>query len=349
VRIDSEQLPRRLERGIDRLYTVYGEETLLALEAADRIRHHVRKAGHDEREVLTVESGFDWSQLAASGSSLSLFGSRRLLELRVPSGKPGTEGAEAIKRFTRDLPPDTVTLVSLPKLDRSTLGSAWFEALDAAGVAVAASAVPVARLPQWLAGRLALQGQEADAGTLQFIAERVEGNLLAAQQELHKLALLFPAGRLDRAAVESAVLDVARYDVFKLGETLLAADALRFARMLEGLQGEGVAPPLVLWAISEELHALHRVKTATAAGRPLQVALREARVWGARGELLPGALRRVSRQALEDGLLHAAAVDRMIKGLAPGDVWDELLQLGLRLAPAGRVQDDRGNRGRMPG
>jgi DNA polymerase-3 subunit delta len=335
VRIDSEQLPRRLERGLDALYAVYGEEPLLALEAADRIRHHARRSGYEEREILTAEAGFDWSQLGASGSSLSLFGSRRLLELRVPSGKPGTDGADAIKRYTANLPPDTLTLVSLPKVDRATQASGWFEALDAAGLMVAANAVPLARLPQWLAGRLALQGQEADAHTLQFLADRVEGNLLAAQQELQKLALLFPPGRLTHAAIESAVLDVARYDVFKLGETLLCADRLRFLRMLEGLQGEGVAPPLVLWAISEELHALWRVGAATAAGRPLQVALREARVWGARAELLPAALRRVNRQALEAALVEAAAVDRMIKGLARGDVWDALLRLGLRLAPEG--------------
>ena len=345
MRIDSEQLPQRLERKLDALYTVFGEEPLLALEAADRIRHHARRAGYEEREVLTVESGFDWSQLGASGSSLSLFGSRRIVELRIPTGKPGTEGADAIKRYTADLPPDTLTLVSLPKVDRTTQGSGWFEALDAAGVTVAANAVPLARLPQWLAGRLALQGQEADADTLQFIADRVEGNLMAAQQELHKLALLFPAGKLAREAIEAAVLDVARYDVFKLGESLLAADRVRFVRMLEGLQGEGVAPPLVLWAISEELHALWRVGSAVSAGRPMQVALRESRVWGARAELLPGALRRVGRQDLEAGLLEAAAIDRMIKGLARGDVWDGLLRLGLRLAPEGA----RGNRGRMQG
>ena len=186
---------------------------------------------------------------------------------------------------------------------------------------------------------------ESVRDTLQFIADRVEGNLMAAQQELHKLALLFPAGKLAREAIEAAVLDVARYDVFKLGESLLAADRVRFVRMLEGLQGEGVAPPLVLWAISEELHALWRVGSAVSAGRPMQVALRESRVWGTRAELLPGALRRVGRQDLEAGLLEAAAIDRMIKGLARGDVWDGLLRLGLRLAPEGA----RGNRGRMQG
>jgi DNA polymerase-3 subunit delta len=342
VRIDTEQLAQHLQRGLQPLYTLYGEETLLALEAADRIRQQARAQGYSEREVLTAEAGFDWSQLAMSGNSLSLFGSHRILDLRVPSGKPGTEGAEAIKRFAADLPPDTVTLVSLPRLDRTTLASGWFQALETAGVAVAANAVPPARLPQWLAGRLRRQDQEADDDTLALLAGMVEGNLLAAQQEVQKLALLFPAGKLTREGVESAVLDVARFDVFKLGQTLLGGDPVRFVRVLEGLKGEGAAPPLVLWAITEELHALWRVSAAVAAGKPLQLALREARVWGPRADLLPRALRRIRGRELEAALLHAAQVDRTIKGLARGDAWEELLRLGLCLTGS-----EAGNRGRM--
>jgi DNA polymerase-3 subunit delta len=348
MRVDSEQLPQQLTRGLKALYTVYGEETLLALEAADRIRAQARAEGHSEREVLTVETGFDWSDLAMSGNSLSLFGSRRILELRIPSGKPGVQGADAIKRYAVRLPPDTVTLVSLPKLDKATLASGWFEALDAAGVSVCASAVPPTKLPQWLAGRLALQGQHTDPNTLQMLADLVEGNLLAAQQEVQKLALLFPPGTLASEDVRSAVTDVARYDVFKLGETLLAADSARFAHVLEGLRSEGVAPPLVLWAITEELRALWRVSGALASGTPMPAALREARVWGRRAELMPRAVRRVGGTDLEQALLHAGEVDRMIKGLARGDVWDGLLQLGLRLALPVPSSPARGNRGRMP-
>jgi len=345
MRIDSEQLAQSLKRGLQALYTIYGEETLLALEAADRIRAQARASGYTEREILTVESGFDWSRLTMAGSSLSLFGSRRVLELRIPSGKPGNEGADVIKRYTASLPPDTITLLLLPKLDRATLGTAWFEALEGAGVAVAANPVPAARLPQWLAGRLQQQGQQADADTLQCLADMVEGNLLAAQQELLKLALLFPAGKLTREAVEAAVADVARYDIFQIGETLLAGDAIRFVRMLEGLRSEGVAPPLVLWAITEEMRTIARVMAQTAQGKPMALAMREARVWGARAELLPRALRRFHVADLEDGLLEAAAVDRTIKGLSRGDAWDQLLRLGLRitLAPG----PARGNRGRI--
>jgi DNA polymerase-3 subunit delta len=345
--IDSEQLPQQLQRGLRPLYTVFGEETLLALEAADRIRRAARAKGYADREVLTVEAGFDWSRLHASSHSLSLFGSQRLLELRIPSGKPGVEGAEAIKRFCADLPPDTVSLVSLPKLDKATLNSGWFQALEGAGVAVTAAPVPAARLPQWLAGRLAQQGQEAEPDALERLAGMVEGNLLAAQQEVQKLALLFPAGRLAPEDIQSAVMDVARYDVFKLGEAILAGDRARLARMLDGLQAEGVAPPLVLWAIAEEIRALWRVGRALDAGKPMAVALRDARVWGARADLLPRAVRGVSPAALEAALLHAARADRLIKGLGRGDAWDELLQLALRLMPCAAPQRPQSNRGRI--
>jgi DNA polymerase-3 subunit delta len=348
MRIDPEQLAQHVQRGLKPLYTVHGEEALLALEAADRIRRQARASGYVEREVLTAESGFDWSQLYASGHSLSLFGARRLLELRIPSGKPGVEGAEAIKCFCADLPPDTVSLVSLPKLDKATLASGWFEALDSAGVTVAAQPVPRNRLPQWLAGRLAQNGQEADPATLELLAGMVEGNLLAAQQEVHKLALLFPPGRLDAADVESAVMDVARYDVFKLGEAILAGNRVRLMRMLDGLRGEGVAPPLVLWAIVEEIRALWRVGRALSAGAPMPVALREAKVWGARAELLPQAARRVRPGEIQAALVEAARVDRLIKGIGRADPWDSLAQLALRLVPEASPRSGPAeNRGRI--
>jgi len=350
MRVDPEQLLQHLQRGLKPLYTVHGEETLLALEAADRIRRQARANGYVEREVLTVESGFDWSQLHMSGHSLSLFGARRLLELRIASGKPGVEGAEAIKRFCSDLPPDTVSLVSLPKLDRATLTSGWFQELDSAGVTIAAQPVPRSQLPQWLSGRLARNGQEADQVTLELLAGMVEGNLLAAQQEVQKLALLFPRGRLQAHDVESAVMDVARYDVFKLGEAILAGNRARLVRMLDGLRGEGVALPLVLWAIVEEIRALWRVSRALSAGVPMPVALREAKVWGTRAELLPQAVRRVRPGEIQGALVEAARVDRLIKGIGRADPWDSLAQLVLRLVPGASPQSGAaGNRGRISG
>jgi DNA polymerase-3 subunit delta len=341
VRIDTDQLGAHLSRGLSSLYTLYGEETLLALEAADLIRARAREAGYSERHTLTVESGFDWSQLAMSGNSLSLFATRRVIDLRIPSGKPGTEGAEALRSYAANLPPDTVTLIALPKLDRSQQTSGWFEALDQAGIMVAANTVTVARLPRWLNARLSAQGQKADEAALQFLTTRIEGNLLAAHQEVQKLALLFPAGNLGLAEVEEAVLDVARYDAFKLGECVLLGDAARLTRMLDSLQGEGAAPTLALWALSEEARALLYVLNGQEARRPLQQLLRETRVWGARAELLPKALRRFTRTQLEDALLYAADVDRMIKGLVKGDLWDALLELGLRLCRPRRAVESR--------
>jgi DNA polymerase-3 subunit delta len=331
VRIESDQLAGHLTRSLTGLYTVYGDEPLLALEAADLIRARARSAGYAERNVLTVESGFDWSELAMSGNSLSLFALKRLLELRIPSGKPGVEGAQRLADYARNLPADTLTLVSLPKLDRTQLASGWFDALDQAGMVVTANPVTAARLPRWLSARLSAQGHSAEEAALQFLAARTEGNLLAAHQEVQKLGLLFPPGKLTLSQIEEAVLDVARYDAFKLGECVLAGDSARLTRMLDGLQAEATAPTLVLWALSEEARALLYVMEGQEQRRPLQQLLRETRVWGARADLLPKAVRRFTKARLEDTLLYAAAVDQMAKGLVKGDVWDALLELGLML------------------
>jgi DNA polymerase-3 subunit delta len=334
MRISTEQLAQQLKRGLAPLYTVHGDEPLLALEATDRIRAHAREAGHSERMVLTAEQHFDWSQLRMCGLAQSLFASRRVIELRIPNGKPGVEGGQALQDFCARLPADTVTLVYLPAIDWRGQKAAWFGALDAAGVLVEAKQVARAALPAWLAGRLKSQAQTADDATLAFIADKVEGNLLAAYQEVQKLALVFPPGKLAFDEVKQAVLDVARFDVYDLGGVVIAGDAAQCARVLEGLHGEGAAAPLVLWAITEEVRALGRVIAGVAAGRPLAQALRDARIWGPRQDLIQRHANRCTQTQIEGALLHAARIDRMIKGLAKGDVWDELLQLALRFARA---------------
>lgn len=346
MRIDSEHLTQHLSRGLKSLYVVYGEELLLALEAADRIRAKALEQGFDERRVLIAESNFDWGELDMVSNSLSLFAPKRLLDLRIPSGKPGKDGSEALQRLATDPPDETVTVISLPGIDRQAQTSKWFEALDKAGVAVHAAAIKRDRLGQWLAGRLAQQSQRADAQTIEFLVDRVEGNLMAAHQEVQKLALLFPAGQLPFDEVKNAVVDVARFNVFEIGATLLKADRVHFVRVLDGLQAEGTAAPLVLWAITEEVRAMASVKAAMAAGRPLAQALREARVWGPRQELIPAALRRLTQAQLIAALRHAADIDRMIKGLASGDLWDALLQLGLELTAAQHGRDTA-NRGKI--
>jgi len=350
MQVRLEALAAQLAKRIAPLYVVHGDEHLLAIEAADRIRAAARGAGYSERDVLQVDRHFRWSRLAESGQSLSLFGDRKLIELRIPGGKPGKEGSVALQAFAASIDSsvvdgDTITLVTLPRLEREQKNSAWFGALDAVGVTVEAPIVDRTRLPAWIADRLAAQGQSADAEALGFLADRVEGNLLAAHQEVQKLALLHPAGRLRFEDIRDAVLDVARYDVFKLGEAMLAGDAPRVARMVDGLRGEGTSPVLVHWAMTEEVRALLRAKIGVAAGQSLQTLTRQLRVWGARERLFEGALGRLSMPALRDALMRCAEIDRIVKGLqslgsslgaAPlGDAWTELSRLGVSIAASG--------------
>ena len=334
MRIDSEQLGQHLSRGLKSLYLVYGEELLLALEASDRIRAKALEQGFSERRVLIVEPGFDWGELAMLSNSLSLFAPKRVLDLRIPTGKPGKEGSEALQSLAASLPADTVTVITLPGVDRQGQSSKWFQALDQSGLVVQAAVIKRERLGQWIASRLSQQGQTADAQTIELLIDRVEGNLMAAYQEVQKLALLFGAGPLRFEEVKQAVVDVARFNVFDIGAALLRGDRAHFVRILDGLQAEGAAAPLVLWAIAEEARTLAKVQAATARGQPLAQVLRDARVWGARQDLMPAALRRLSQSQLIAALRRAADIDRMIKGLASGDAWDALLQLGLELTAA---------------
>jgi DNA polymerase-3 subunit delta len=328
-----EQLEGHLARELRTLYAIHGDEPLLSMEAADAVRARARAGGFSERAVLLAERGFDWNELAASAASLSLFGDRKLIELRLPSGKPGTDGSRAIEAHCARLSADSVTLVMLPRLDRAGQSSAWFEALGSKGMVVNVFPVERQRLPEWIAARLARQKQSARPETLRFLADCVEGNLLAAHQEIQKLGLLLPAGELSFDAVREAVMNVARYDAGKLAEAMLSGDRSRLARMLEGLRGEGEAPPRVLWLLAEEIRAVCRVQEGLSAGRSLMDVCREARVWGdARQAAVGNAAKKFPRAALLSALAHAAAADRMVKGVVKGDVWDELLQLSLRFA-----------------
>jgi DNA polymerase-3 subunit delta len=333
MQLRAEELGRHLSRSLAALYVIHGDEPLQSLEAADAIRAAAREKGYAEREVLTVERSFDWNQLLVSGASLSLFSSKKLIELRIPGGKPGTEGAAAIVRHCSASAPDVLTIVTLPRLERRAQDAAWFKALTRDGVLINTFQVERAQLPQWIAGRLARQKQKADRETLQFLADSVEGNLLAAHQEIQKLGLLFPPGELAFDPVCSAVLNVARYDAFKLNEAMLTGDKARLARMLDGLKSEGEAPPKILWVLAEEIRAVAKVQAGMAQGEDLHELYRNNRVWGGvRQQQVTDAARRLKSAALGQALRHAARIDRTVKGLARGDVWDELLQLCLRFA-----------------
>lgn len=334
MRISSEDLPRHLSKGLGLLYVIHGEALLLAIEAADAIRSAAREAGYTEREVIIAEQHFKWAELRNSAQSMSLFSSRKVIDLRIPSGKPGVEGAQALQEHCSNLNQDTLTLISLPRLDGTALKSKWFGALEEHGTIVNAEEISLGALPAWIAARLKRQDQSADTDTLTFLAQRVEGNLLAAFQEIQKLALLFPAGPLSFEQVKDSVMDVARYDVFKLSEAMLTGDAERYARILNGLRAEGTATVLILWAIAEDIRTLAKVTRALQQSGNLAGALRDARVWGIRQKPVERAARRFTPVFAERALRQAALIDKLIKGLRQGDVWDELLQLGVRCARA---------------
>lgn len=335
MRISSDDLPRHLAKGLGSLYVIHGDALLLAIEAADAIRIAAREAGYSEREVLIAEQHFKWAELRNSAQSMSLFSARKVVDLRIPSGKPGVEGAQALQDHCDNLNPDTLTLISLPKLESTALKSKWFAVLEQHATVISADEIPLNALPVWIAARLKRQQQSADEDTLVFLAQRVEGNLLAAFQEIQKLALLFPAGPLTFEQVKDSVMDVARYDIFKLSEAMLAGDAARYARILEGLQAEGTATVLILWAISEDIRVMAKVSRAMQQSGNLAGALRDARVWGVKQKLVERAVRRFSPAFAERALRQAAQIDKLIKGLRKGDVWDELLQLGVRCARTG--------------
>jgi DNA polymerase-3 subunit delta len=331
MQLRSEQLEAQLAKGLAPVYAVHGDEPLLALEAADAVRAAARKGGFTDREVFEPGRHFDWSELQHALASLSLFGGRKIVELRLASGKPGAEGGAAIAGYCERPSPDVLLLVSLPRLDRAAQGSAWFGALSRAGVVVDVWPVERARLPAWIAERLARQKQRAPREALELLADRVEGNLLAAHQEVQKLALLAPEGEIGLEELREAVANVARYDAYTACEAMLSGDASRYVRVIDGLKSEGEAPTLVLWALSEELQALGRIQAGAAAGRPVDDLLRENRVWGARQRPMKAAAARVKPAAVRSALAHAAAIDRAIKGVGNGEPWDEFLKLGLGL------------------
>ena len=335
MRIKSEELQRHLAKGLGPLYVVHGEALLLAIEAADAIRTAARTAGFSEREVIITEQHFKWAELRNSAQSMSLFASRKVIDLRIPSGKPGVEGAQALLEHCENLSADILTLVTLPRLDGTAMKSKWFTALEQHGIVISADEISLAALPEWIAERMKRQGQSTDADTLVFLAQKVEGNLLAAFQEIQKLALLFPAGPLTFEQVKDSVMDVARFDVFKLSEAMLAGDAERYVRILDGLRAEGTATVLVLWAVAEDIRTLAKVSRAMQQSGNLANALRDARVWGVKQKLVERAARRFTPVFAERALRQAAQIDKLIKGLRHGDVWDELLQLGVRCARAG--------------
>jgi DNA polymerase-3 subunit delta len=334
VNISAERLPDQLTRGLAALYVVVGDEPLAAQEASDAIRAAARAAGHSERNVYTVQGRYNWQGIFAGGDNLSLFAERRLTEIRIPSGKPGVDGAKALEAYAAKLPADTLTLISLPGMDWKAMQSRWFAALAKTGVVVEARPLDRAALPDWIERRLAKQGLRAERAALAFLADQVEGNLLAAQQEIDKLALLLPPGTVTLADVEHAVVDVSRLEADALADALYAGDSARFAQIVADLKDSGEAVPAILWQVSSAVQLLLRLKLAVAQGDSLPAVMRT--LWGRdkqRAPQIERALKRLSLTRVESALADLALIDRQAKGLERvGDPWDTLLRVGMTLA-----------------
>ena len=337
MKLRSEQLDANLKRGLAPIWLISGDEPLLTDEACARIRGTARAQGYDERQSYQSETGFDWKGWLAGFDSLSLFSSRRLIELRLPTGKPGIEGGKTLEAWASNPPADTLLLVTTPKLDKATLSSKWATALEAKGILMQTAPPPLERLPDWIGERLARHGLKADSDTLAWLAARVEGNLLAAHQEIEKLALLLPPGQMDRDAVRAAVTDVARYDVADLSESFLKGDAARFCRVLDGLRAEGEALPFVLAVLGGEVRTLYRLAAGLARGERLPALMQAARVWDSRQGLVERALQRAGLAKLAWAMRGLSRLDRAAKGLLREDTWDELKQLGLALMNKGKA------------
>ena len=332
MRLRPDQLTGHLRKNLARLYLVFGEEPLQALEAADAIRAAARERGYTERECLTVEASFDWSALAQRAASPSLFADRRLLEVRLGNAKPGDAGARALSDYAERPAEDAVLLITAGKLDWNTQKSRWFAALDGAGVVVAALPVEPRQLPGWIERRLRERGLNPTSDAVALLAERVEGNLLAAAQDIEKLALLADGRELNVPAVLATVGDSARYSIYDFVDAALLGQPERVARILNGLRDEGIEPVLVNWALHQEVRRLAALAFACERGHVWDAALAEQKVWEKRKPLLRQALRRLALADCRRLLRDCAKTDRTVKGVEPGSVWEGLLANGLRLA-----------------
>jgi len=325
MRVYPEKLQAQLKQQLLPVYLVSGDETLLVQECCDMIRHKAREAGCSDREVYDAGvSGFNWQDILGSATSMSLFAERKLVELRIPSGKPGSDGSKALCEYLELAGGDDILLIMAGKIDKQSTNSKWYKALDAAGATIQVWPVDARNLPRWLEQRVRTAGMEIDREALQLLCERVEGNLLAAVQEVEKLKLLADGGRISTATITEAVADNARHNLFDMADNALKGDATASLRMLHGLRGEGTEPPVILWALAREIRALHGIKLDCDAGTPVQKALADRRVWKNRMPLVQAALARHNRGSLSQLLEQSLTVDGCIKGFADGKPWDEL-------------------------
>jgi DNA polymerase-3 subunit delta len=340
MRFKPEQLSAALKKGLMPVYFISGDEPLQLGEMADAVRKAARTAGFENREIISVETGFEWNQLAFSADSLSIFADKKIIDLRLPTGTPGTDGAKALTAYCQRLPEDTLLLITAGKVASGALKSRWLEALDKAGAVIQVWPLEGQDLIRWLQQRMQQRGLSAETDGLRLLASRIEGNLLAAAQEIEKLYVLYGTGNLSQKQIFDVVADSSRYDVFKLMDSVLSAGVNRIIKILSGLRAEGIAAPVVLWALTREARSLIKIKLALVGGQPRDLVFKNNQIWDKRKQLVSNALHRLSDSDLTGILVLSAQADRQIKGQQPGDAWETLRAICLMFAST-QVMADR--------
>jgi DNA polymerase-3 subunit delta len=337
MRLKPEQIATALQKELAPVYFISGDEPLQLGEMADAVRAAARKVGYDSREVLVADAGFSWNELTESAGSLSIFTDKKIIDLRLPTGTPGTEGSKALIAYCERLPEDTLLLITSAKLAGASLKARWFQALDKAGCVVQVWPLDGQDLIRWLQQRMQRRGLQAETEGIKILASRIEGNLLAAAQEIEKLYVLYGAGQLSNQQIFDVVADSSRFDVFKLMDSVMAARVGRIFKILSGLRAEGVAAPVVLWALTREARVLIRIKQALAQGQNRALVFKNNQIWDKRQQLVSDALNRLGDSDLNAILTLSAKADRQIKGQQQGDPWETLLAVCLRFASAERM------------
>jgi DNA polymerase-3 subunit delta len=332
MRLRPEQAAAALQKNLAPVYFISGDEPLQQGEVADAIRAAARSAGYDLREALVADAGFSWHELSQAANSLSIFADKKIIDLRLPTGTPGAEGAKALIAYCAHLPEDTLLLVTAAKMASSSLKTQWFQALDKAGCVIQVWPLEGQDLMRWLQQRMQQRGLQAETEGIKILASRIEGNLLAAAQEIEKLYVLYGVGRLSNQQIFDAVADSSRFDVFKLMDSVLAARVDRIFKILSGLQAEGVAAPVVLWALTREARVLIKIKQAISQGQNRAQVFKNNQIWDKRQQLVGDALNRLDDNDLNNILVMSAKADRQIKGQQQGEPWETLLAVCLMFA-----------------
>jgi len=334
MKLKAEQLKSHLQRGMSPLYLISGDTQLLVQEACDLVRQHAREAGFNERLVMHVDRSFDWQEFLQTTHGLSLFAERRLIELRLPTAKPGDTGSKILQAYAENPVADNVLLVVAGKIDAASQRSKWFKSLESAGVVVQVWPLDIRQLPGWIMQRMREKGMQPTQEAVTVLAQRVEGNLLACVQEIERLHLLHGIGSLDTQTVVSSVADNARFDIYALADSALGGDTVRATRIIRGLRNEGIEPVLVLWALAREIRLLVSMSHEIHKGVPDERVLSQTGIWEKRKPVVRQGLRRHTLHGWRQMLHMAGNIDRMIKGMSAGNAWDGLLDLSLMMAGA---------------